>query len=474
MTTKRGGVKQKNPNKKGFTPVLDMINKPTSVVNLLTYASLSGFIFTLTVNPDDEEYYNLKNTRFTEPVLSYILKFAVVTPDDAEVLPSYKGKVKSTESPDTFYSEAQIQQNAWKRSITGGRNAICPPVANFSLFNNYHSKNLLDILVAKTSSNPALTEENSLFRYLQQVIINNIVDDHGSPVPCELGVIVMPTVNQATTIGTYITDNSIPGSIKNQAMVQLAAKAMRLFVDTGIIHFDLHPNNALIYTNSGIIQTLIIDFGRASDITNGKDDDFLTIPEKHALIEKKNEYFNDILSYDYNGTPWNSTSKVNYVKIIMGTLTSTDKRVNHMLYPGHFSLPANIDKYQMYWYEMLKTQDPLLEESFDILKESVVSLGVRRHLKTIEGYVTSGQLLGLNKPVVNYYSEVSTISITNVKPKAPNPVASHFDENDCGEYSCVIAGLKGSMKRLSMSIKHNKRNRRNRSNRGKTKKRRNY
>lgn len=461
MHAKRGGVKQKNPTKKGFLPILDMINKPTSIVHLLTYDSLSGFIFTLTVDLNDEEYLglNFRSKRFTEPVLSYILKFAAITPKDAEDMPPYNGRMKSTESPDTFYAEAKIQQNAWTRSVTGGKQAICPPVANFSLFTNDNSKHLLDILVRKTGVNPS-SQEHSIFRYLQQVMHNNIVADDGTPIVCELGVIVMPTVNNANTIGSYISIPTIPPAIKNQAMVQMAAKAMRLFVDCGIIHFDLHPNNALIYTVSGVIQTLIIDFGRASDIHDLKDDNFLMRDEKIELKKKQTEYYEDVLSLEYNGQPWTPANKVKYVKKVMDKLTYIDKEVNHALYAAHFSKPENKDKYQMYWYENLKKYNTLLEETFDTLKSSIQSLGTNLLLTTIESYVKKDYVLGLNKPVNSYYSVVSTRTSSTSRPMNVNnmSVLSHYDENDCGEPSCVIAGLRGSMKRrMTMKNKTKKR-----------------
>lgn len=456
MPTKRGGVKQNNPSKKGFLPVLDMINNPTSVVSLLTYSSLSGFIFTLTVNEGDEEYKALRDARFVEPVLSYIMKFAIITAEDGEVLPSYKGVVKSTESPDTFYSEAKIQQNAWKRSIIGDKEPICPPVANFSMFNNYHAKNLLNILLNKTAGNPSKVEENLIFTYLRQILEDNLQEDDGTPIDCELGAIIMPTVTNATTIGTYISNSSIPTGLKNQSMVHLASNAMRLFIDSGVVHFDLHPNNALIYTHYGVIKTLIIDFGRSSDVMDEKRDDFLSAPEKDDLREKKSEYFNEVLSLKYQGSPWTPTNKIEYVKKVMGELTATDKRVNHALYSDHYALPGNANKYQMYWYEKLKTMDPLLEESFELLKSSVISSGDKLQASTINSYIRSGYILALNKPVVHYYSEVSTRSLITIRVRS-RKVTTPFDEGDCGEYSCIIAGLKKSMKRLKKMKKTGKR-----------------
>ena len=96
---KRGGLKLKNVNKKGFQPVMDMINSPGSSLGVIPTQARKGFIITLNIEPAYSEYNALKMAKssatFTKPVTSFILKFAVVTPKDFTDLPSYNGVQKT-------------------------------------------------------------------------------------------------------------------------------------------------------------------------------------------------------------------------------------------------------------------------------------------------------------------------------------------------------------------------------------------
>jgi hypothetical protein len=48
--------------------------------------------------------------------------------------------------------------------------------------------------------------------------------------------------------------------------MSVLTKKLRLFLNIGVIHFDLHSNNALIYVKNGVLNSLIIDFGRESNM----------------------------------------------------------------------------------------------------------------------------------------------------------------------------------------------------------------
>ena len=61
-------------------------------------------------------------------------KFVIVTDIPSRDLKDYNGVHKSSESRESFFNEAKLQQYIWKESITFGRPAICPSVANLSMF----------------------------------------------------------------------------------------------------------------------------------------------------------------------------------------------------------------------------------------------------------------------------------------------------------------------------------------------------
>ena len=184
MNLQIGGLKLKDKNKKGFLPIFDMVNKATCVLEVLTYESLKGFMVSLNISPEETEYLGLSDqNQFTKPITSFILKFAVITKNNDDSLLEYKGIEKSSESKESYYEEAKLQQNIWKKSITGGRPEICPPVANFSLFDNDNSKELCTFFQEKTTG-----DVRDIFNYLFDCINNTIFG---------IGVIVMPKIENS-------------------------------------------------------------------------------------------------------------------------------------------------------------------------------------------------------------------------------------------------------------------------------------
>lgn len=108
-----GGAKLIHPEKAGFTPIYDMLNARMSRLELLTYASLYGFMFELIVPPELSEYNTFdKNGKLTVPITNFILKFVVITPLTVR-LPEYNGVKKASETPVNFLKEANAQQSIW-------------------------------------------------------------------------------------------------------------------------------------------------------------------------------------------------------------------------------------------------------------------------------------------------------------------------------------------------------------------------
>ena len=98
-----GGTKLKNREKTGFKAIFDMIQSPNSRLELLTVASLKGFIFTLNVDQDYSEYLKLNKGRFGDSTTKFILKFAVIAPQNNTVIPNYKTIQKNSESASSFF-----------------------------------------------------------------------------------------------------------------------------------------------------------------------------------------------------------------------------------------------------------------------------------------------------------------------------------------------------------------------------------
>lgn len=443
MRNQKGGLKLKDPTKQGFKAIYDMINSPSGVLKLLTFSSLKGFIITLDVSPDDSEYLKLTGSKFTEPETSFLLKFAVITPRNNENLGVYKTIDKASESQDSFFEEAKLQQKIWKKSIQGGRPAICPPVANFSLFDNINSKNILQYLINLPVSK-ANADVKDIFNFLFKII------NYPGNADCGIGVIVMPKVENSDTFGKFrdtavgqdFKGITLTDTVKNEGYSCVSAQVVRLFVDIGVIHFDLHSGNALMYNEGGQIKCLLIDFGRVSDITNGKDDEYLTALEKNNLIVQKNAFYDAIFLPQTRAanvaiastTPSRNTQ---LILDVMNLLKAKDHEKNQMMFS--YSDP---DTYQMNWYENYPTT--AAERAFNILFSSISSEG-RMLGTTIKSYEKIGSLVNFEQPIAQF--EVDTTSLRLPPPPCTGP-------------SCVISG---GRKRKTKRQLRNRRTRKSKS-----------
>jgi len=469
MDRQNGGLKLKNSSKKGFQPIIDMINSSSSNLSLLTYKSLKGFMIILDVSEENSEYFGLNN-RFTKPITSYILKFAAITTNNDENLPLFKGIEKSSESKNSFYNEAKLQQEIWKKSIIGSRPEICPPVANFVLFDRNNSKELCDFFQKKTNNN----DVKDIFAYFDN-IINNI---NG------LGVIVMPNIVNSTTFSDFISLSSgtnfngiiIDTNTINEAFANISAQIIRLFVVCGVIHFDLHGGNSLIFVNSSNkISCIIIDFGRASSFLNEIDDDYLTVTEKNNLRNMQNIYIEHFfISYD-------NSKKEKYVIDLLDFIANEDKIKNQLLFSY-----TDPNSYQMDWYNLYPKISSVLLMTFDIFKSQFVIEDTKTTSNTIKKYEKQGYLLSFERPVDSFFYNlngnlnVNTFSTSGLPGQVQkcNNVSNGSNNSNSSNLSngldlndCVISGGKHKIKNITKKYKKKqyKKNRKTKKNK-KTKK----
>ena len=390
MNEQTGGLKLKNIEKYGFTPVYDMADKDSSIVSLLTASSLKGFMFNLIVDESNSEYLTLNGTQFTSVVTKFILKFVVITGNPNFYLGDYNGVRKSSESINTFFEEAKLQQHIWKKSITGGGPAICPSVANLSMFNWINSARLLSFFFHKTYARPDTSEAFDF------IFNSSNKESRG------IGVLVMPTITQSTTLGRFVNlpDNShfygkaITDVEKSEAVSNVFAQIVRLFIEIGVIHFDLHRGNALIYLTPELeIKSSLIDFGRASDILSGATDNFLTKTEKeeYAKVEMK-KFYDEILSLIRDGNNSNER-KSEYMLGVLDYIARADFTVNNERYYNNDGVG-----YQMRWYANYVNSIPLMARAFDILQTmilvNIASMGIQSG--TLKSYEREGYLVNFN------------------------------------------------------------------------------
>jgi len=403
MKIQKGGLKLKDTSKKGFEAVFDMINSNSGRLNLFTYNSLKGFMIMLDVNEDDSEYLTLEGNKFTKPVTSFILKFAIITPDNNKPLPIYKQNKKSSESEESYFEEAKLQHRVWKTSIQGGRPELCPPVANFSLFDNDNSKKILQFLKGKS-----IGDTKDIFIYLSRYIDTNL--------DSKIGIIVMPRVEKSTTfrdfiyktdIGTNFYGLVIEQKHKDIANAYVASQISRLFIDIGVIHFDLHMKNALIYlTPNNEIRCLLIDFGRASDIMNSDNDEHLDVIKKDEMIIMKNKFFHSLFDVYDDDDIDDDNKKRAFILEVLDNIAKIDKETNQEMY-----VYSDPNSYQMEWYEDFPRNSHIPVDAFDILKKTTNVEGTKITPDTIKKYEKKGSLVKFSNEPSDFFVEFPDVQL---------------------------------------------------------------
>lgn len=436
MSTQNGGLKLIHPEKPDFQPIYDMITR--GELKILTYSSLKGFIFTLTVSKTDSEYLTFGGTKFIKPVTSFILKFAIMTPKNDTPLDDYKDRYKLSESNHSYIEEAQLQQQIWKSSILGNKPELCPSVANFSLFDNNNSKELLAFLQRQNTT----TETQDVFTYLS----TQINKSEGN----EIGVIVMPNVENSTTFKDFLRKTNFNGinvdaELKNKAYAYVIAQIARLFIDIGVIHYDLHLENVLIYSAPGkTIKSVLIDFGKASDIQTDvtkKPKTRLQVNKRLSRLELKEQLYNKIFDLTIN-TP---DKKNEFILETLDYIAST--------YPP--------DRHQMDWWKDVRTNNDITTMAFDTLTQMFTNndggrMGLSR--KRLTEYEKQGHFLNFNnKALTDFYVPFPDPSpiLEPVAPTKKSPTKkSRPTSNKRGGFSVLRSGRQTKKQRKSRKNIH--------------------
>lgn len=276
----KGGGKKKNSDKMGFTPVADMITSVGTEFDVLTADSLFGFMITMDVSPEKAEYYgpSIEGVRMTTPITQYLLKLSIIEASqnrlDPITLNRGRPQNKSSETILNFYKEAKLQQRLWIDSIIGGTQPICPDVYNISydcggvLFGTEHK--------SSTIKRKGITKYPQVHDYLSGY------HKHG----VKIGAIAMEYIPNSRSLHDIVYDAGFDAGFKETALITAGAQVLRLFLDYGIIHTDLHGGNVIV-DESGM--SYIIDFGMVFDLNS-------TIDSRLDAIKDSRKKYQDTLS----------------------------------------------------------------------------------------------------------------------------------------------------------------------------------
>lgn len=277
-----GGLALRNPekykdisdDKKKYEKALyDMIDNATNI-ECISYSSLEGFIFTITVNEANAVFNGLNDkSEFKNPISTVLLKLVLIKRDGAtrinfefEIEDDKKTRKRAT-TVDAFNNEIKVQYNVYKNTLNYNNIPICPSI----IYNN--------VIDMKAQILRFLLKIKGKCRQytIASEIIGDLFDIYNAPknIPT-LGIIGMEFAEGYQTLDSYIDDkeNSYSdGSVTEEndmynlqtceadckCVSSIIVNVIRLFISSGIIHLDLHSGNIMI--NKKLNKSEIIDFG---------------------------------------------------------------------------------------------------------------------------------------------------------------------------------------------------------------------
>jgi hypothetical protein len=186
---------------------------------------------------------------------------------------------------------------------------------------------------------------------------------------------------------------------------------MRLFW-AGIVHFDLHTKNFLLYVDqNGILQGKIIDLGNSIIFTN-EPNKFIPDPADIAtLIGELGTYKDAIIANIGNDT---FIHKKDFVVGLLDMIKAFDTKGNHQVFPHdpRYSNPDDHINCQMSWWPSIKDKEAAdiagTDESFSKIIDDAYNLARggfmvdidARHpgvsSTTIQRYIGQGRLPSFN------------------------------------------------------------------------------
>ena len=333
--------------------IRNMLNSRRSTIEMLTCGSAKGFMFEMAVDPAHSEF---SNPGREQRITSFIVKLAVTSRQNDEELDDYvpvnRGGTpvgKSTESEESYFQEAKIQQDVWMSTVVGNRLPISPPIVSFSLFDNENGKNFLTFLNYKVKKPKSV----HTVKYLRRVLQN---PNYG------VGMIIMSKVLHSDTFENFLDlprngRNLFQGvpvtdQVVSEVYATLVSKIVRLYIEVGVIHFDLHLKNALVYLNGdNSLNVYVIDYGRASDVKDATTNEYLGPGEKRPLHNKSKTLHAKVLDLCHPGkrAPPTTEQKVEFISDVIDPLRQLEHKKSQQLYGNPDSYPYG--RHQFDWME---------------------------------------------------------------------------------------------------------------------------
>jgi hypothetical protein len=378
MINQKGGVVKRNHGKPSQDILHDTLESGGVVLNVISDGSLKCFVIEIIINdPAAYEYIDTNVLgRFSNPVERLVMKILITDnhPDatftneyfDIDGVP----RSKEPEQPVNIIEEAKAQQEAWIKTVVNGRVPVCPSVADLIFFANQDGINFITYLQTKFApGNPLMANICTYILDRLQLIGRGIcvmvMPEVSAPAQVLAAAVAAAGQPQASITlygflnlpdGSNFQGLTVNQAQKNRAYSLIIACVLRLYW-AGIVHFDLHTKNFLLYVDqNGILQGKIIDLGNSIIFTNGPNK-FLVDPADIATLTARLEiYKNGIIADVGNDT---FIRKKDFVVDLLDIIKAFDTKGNRQVFPGTARFAGQDDhtNCQMSWWQTVKDKE---------------------------------------------------------------------------------------------------------------------
>ena len=378
MTNQKGGVVKKNPAKPPQDILHDTLESGGVVLNVISDGSLKCFVIEIIINdPDAYEYIDTNvSGRFSNPVERLVMKI-LITDDrpNATFTNGYIGTdgvqhYKEPEPRDNIIEEAKVQQEAWIKTVVNGRVPVCPSVADLIFFANQDGINFITYLQTKFGPGNALMGNICAYilyrlRLPDRGICVMVMPEVSAPAQVLAAAVAAAGPPQASITlygflnlpdGSNFQGLTVDQAQKNRAYSLIIACVLRLYW-AGIVHFDLHTKNFLLYVDqNGKLQGKIIDLGNSIIFTNGPNK-FLVDPADIDTLTAELETYKDGIIADVGNDTF--IRKRDFVVGLLDIIKGFDTKGNHQVFPGTARFAGQDDNTncQMTWWQTVKDKE---------------------------------------------------------------------------------------------------------------------
>jgi len=401
-------------NRTYYDKLFELLNK-TDKLELVSASSLTGFIFKVTTNEVKPK--------------SYIMKIVVLEPNNTDkrislshcidTVHSLNNEKKITETEYDFKYEGEIQEYIHNKSIISERQSICPSIDYAVIYKKNISNDFLTLLKNINNTNNTQSGFNILSNSspeIKEVIdcllfyfTNKFNNEKREEYFFRLGIILMDEIPNCVTFYDFIHNNNNDDDDNNDdkklAYSYIYYQLIYLFLFIGIINFDMHMDNALVYfdmKDDGKIKSKLIDFGRVDDLNDRNNNKYLSSGEKAYINLKREDLKEEVLNIMFpKKESYTDQDKINFIMKTMNIINIICWAVNRKNY--NYNRPTI---HQMDWFKPIPNAIEYMVYMVDSIKNGVNTD------KSIDG----GPMTGLIK-ILMEKKDYSTTDINNVDPK---------------------------------------------------------